>query len=107
MDWWTGERLDAGRWHGLDVPIDRVPLWQPAGTVVPLGPDRQHVGDGPTGPLVLRVADGAGTSTLVVPLERSPVTIRYEGGEVTCHGDVPGAVEVERVEVERAEGATS
>ena len=97
VDWWTGERLDGGRWLDLEVPIDRVPLWQRAGTVVPLGPDRQHVADGPTDPLVLRVAEGVGTDALVVPLEHGPVTIRYEDGEVTWDGPVPGAVKVERV----------
>ncbi len=96
VDWWTGERLSGGRWLDLDVPLDRTPLWQRAGTVVPLGPDRQHTGDGPTDPLVLRVADGPGTYELAVPLEDGTVTVRHRDGDVSWEGPAPGQVVVER-----------
>ena len=27
LDWWTGERLEGGRWIEAEAPLDRIPLW--------------------------------------------------------------------------------
>jgi alpha-glucosidase (family GH31 glycosyl hydrolase) len=95
VDWWTGERLAGGAWLSLEVPIDRIPLWQRADTVVGMGPDRQHVGDGPTDPLVLRLAEGAGRHELSLPLETGVVKVTASDGELRWEGPVPGEVRVE------------
>ncbi len=34
FDWWTGERLAGGRWIDADAPLDRIPLWVRAGSLV-------------------------------------------------------------------------
>jgi alpha-D-xyloside xylohydrolase len=96
IDWHSGEAVEGGRWLDLDVPLDRIPLWQRAGTVVALGPDRQHTADGPTDPLVLRVADGPGEHHLRLPLERGEVAVHLLDGDLRWTGDVPGEVVVER-----------
>ncbi len=36
-DWFTGERLEAGRWYRRAVPYDRIPLLVRPGAVVPVG----------------------------------------------------------------------
>jgi alpha-glucosidase (family GH31 glycosyl hydrolase) len=97
VDWWTGERLD-GRALARPRRADR-----PRPAVAARRHRRARSGPTaarrrrPTDPLVLRVAEGEGTDALVVPLEHGPVTIRYEDGEVTWDGPVPGAVQIERV----------
>ena len=36
-DWFTGERLEPGRWHRREVPYDRIPLLARPGAVVAVG----------------------------------------------------------------------
>jgi alpha-D-xyloside xylohydrolase len=45
VDWWTGEELAGGRWLGVTVPLERLPLYRRAGAEVQLGPLVQHTGE--------------------------------------------------------------
>ncbi|UAK23045.1 glycoside hydrolase family 31 protein [Sphingomonas nostoxanthinifaciens] len=36
-DWWTNQRLPGGQWITAAAPIDRIPLYVRAGSIVPLG----------------------------------------------------------------------
>lgn len=36
-DWWTNTRIAGGRWITAAAPIDRIPLYVRAGSIVPLG----------------------------------------------------------------------
>ena len=65
FDFWTEERLDGGR--EIDRPVDlaTLPLHVRAGTILPLGPVKQHVEESTTAPLTLVVYPGAdGASAL-------------------------------------------
>ena len=40
VDFFTGERLDGGRWHyGVEVPLDRMPVFVRPGAEIPLYPE--------------------------------------------------------------------
>ena len=61
-DWynfWTGERVAGGQTDSMRAPISRIPVYVPAGTILPLGPDRQYVGTTSADSLELRVYPGA------------------------------------------------
>ncbi len=45
IDWWTGERLESGKTHYLQTPIDRLPIFVRGGAVVPTQPTIQHTGE--------------------------------------------------------------
>ncbi len=32
--WWTGERLEGGRWIEAEAPLERIPLWVRSGSIV-------------------------------------------------------------------------
>jgi alpha-glucosidase (family GH31 glycosyl hydrolase) len=36
VDFWTGERHEGGNWITVDAPWDRIPVFAPAGSVIPL-----------------------------------------------------------------------
>lgn len=36
-DWWTNQRLTGGQWIIAEAPIDRLPLYVRAGSIVPMG----------------------------------------------------------------------
>ena len=66
-DWynfWTGERLNGGQQLNPETPLDRIPLYVRAGSIVPMGPELQYAAEKAADPIELRVyrgADGAFT----------------------------------------------
>lgn len=58
-DFWTGRRYAGGQDIDADAPLDRIPLFVRAGTVLPLGPVVEHTGAAAGGPVELRVYPGA------------------------------------------------
>jgi alpha-glucosidase (family GH31 glycosyl hydrolase) len=60
IDWWTGSRLESGKTHYLQAPIDRLPLFIRVGAVVPTQGVIQHTGEMPNAPVTLNVAAGIG-----------------------------------------------
>ncbi|QLH78821.1 DUF5110 domain-containing protein [Halosimplex rubrum] len=57
-DFWTGERYDGGQTILADAPLEKLPLFVKAGSVVPMGPEVQHTGEKPAAPWELRVYPG-------------------------------------------------
>ncbi len=58
-DFWTGEKLDGGKHIVADAPLDRIPLYVKAGSILPLGPEVEYATQSPDAPLTLRVYRGA------------------------------------------------
>jgi alpha-D-xyloside xylohydrolase len=42
-----------------DAPLDRIPLYVRAGSIVPMGPEIEYAGEKPAGPIELRIYPGA------------------------------------------------
>ena len=61
-DFWTGERLAGGRDIWADAPLDTIPLYAKAGTVLPMQPVQQHTDEPPAETITLRVYPGVGES---------------------------------------------
>ena len=58
VNWWTGERLDGGKQHRVEAPLDRLPIFVRSGAVIPTQSVIQHTGEMPSAPLTLVVAAG-------------------------------------------------
>ncbi len=58
INWWTGERLDGGKQHRVDAPLDRLPLFVRSGAVIATQDVIQHTGQMPGAALTLNVAVG-------------------------------------------------
>ncbi len=58
-DFWTGRRIAGGRTVDAPAPIDTLPLYVKAGSILPLGPVVQYAEEKPAAPLELRVYRGA------------------------------------------------
>jgi alpha-D-xyloside xylohydrolase len=64
VNFWTGETFAGGRKIQTPAPLEQIPLFVRAGSIVPLGPSVQYAGEKPADPIELRVyrgADGAFT----------------------------------------------
>jgi alpha-glucosidase len=59
INWWTGERLEGGRQHRIDAPLDRLPIFVRAGAIIPTQGVMQHTGEMSKASLTLNVAAGA------------------------------------------------
>ena len=42
-DYWTGRKITRTGWVDVECPIDEMPVFIPAGAVIPYGPDQSHV----------------------------------------------------------------
>ena len=64
-DFWTGEKLTGGQRIEAAAPLERLPLYVRAGSILPLGPEEEYADEKPNGPIELRIYPGAdGTFTL-------------------------------------------
>ena len=58
-DFWTGKKYAGGQNVTLETTLDRVPMFVRAGSIVPMGPEMQYVGEKSWDNLELRVYPGA------------------------------------------------
>ena len=58
-DFWTGKPSAGGKVITADAPYDQIPLFMRAGSIVPIGPDQQYIGEKSRDALTLYVYTGA------------------------------------------------
>lgn len=58
-NFWTGESQTGGKTIDTPAPIDIIPLFVRAGSIVPLGPVLQYADEKPADPIELRIYTGA------------------------------------------------
>ena len=80
-DFWTGQASKGGQNITLETALNRVPMFLRAGSILPLGPEMQYVGEKAWDNLKLRVYPGAdGSFTLY---EDEGDSYNYEQGVYT------------------------
>lgn len=58
-DFWTGKSLHGSQEIEADAPLERMPLFVRAGSILPMGPQIEYAAEDPAGPIELRVYRGA------------------------------------------------
>jgi alpha-D-xyloside xylohydrolase len=58
-DFWTGKLYDGGQTLDADAPIDIIPLYVRAGSIVPMGPLMEYATEKPADQIELRIYAGA------------------------------------------------
>ncbi|MDB5029384.1 TIM-barrel domain-containing protein [Mucilaginibacter sp.] len=77
-DFWTGETYTGGNIIASKVPIDQIPLFVKAGSIIPFGPFQQYTSEKKADKLEIRIYPGAnGTFTLY---EDENDNYNYESG---------------------------
>ena len=59
IDFWTGEKFTGGHTITTPAPIDIIPLYVKAGSMIPMGPYIQYATEKPADPIELRIYPGA------------------------------------------------
>jgi alpha-D-xyloside xylohydrolase len=124
-DFWTGASQKGGREIDADAPLDRIPLYVRAGSIIPLGPETDYVSEKPAGPIELRIYKGADGSfdlyqdagdsydyekgaRAVIPLRWSEsnrtLTIGDRKGE---YPEMPASIQINIVWVSAGHGASA
>lgn len=57
-NFWTGEKIQGGGNAGCEAPIDQIPLYVQAGSIIPMGPVIQYAGQKPDSILEVRIYPG-------------------------------------------------
>lgn len=57
-DFWTGKTLTGGKNVLVDAPINMIPIFVPAGSIIPVGPEIQYAAEEPADPIELRIYRG-------------------------------------------------
>ena len=58
-DFWTGAATPGGQEIEAEAPLDRMPLYVRAGSILPMGPEIEYAEQNPGGPIELRIYRGA------------------------------------------------
>lgn len=77
-DFWTGQVLKGGQTIDASAPVETIPLYVKAGSIIPMGPYLQYATEKPEDPMEIRIYAGAdGTFTMY---EDENDTYNYEKG---------------------------
>ena len=78
FDFWTGQQHDGGQYIVRKTPIDIMPLYIPAGSIIPLGPLKQWASEKQEDPIELWIYPGADADFVLY--EDDGETYDYEKG---------------------------
>lgn len=84
IDFWTGKRYAGGQTIEADAPIDKMPLFVRAGSIVPMGPVVPYAAEKPAEPMELRIYPGADGSFVLYEDEND--NTNYEKGAYSTIG---------------------
>ncbi len=77
-DFWTGEKIAGGKVISRETPIDIIPIYVRAGSIIPMGPYLQYATEKPEDPIELRIYTGADASFVIYEDEND--NYNYEKG---------------------------
>jgi alpha-D-xyloside xylohydrolase len=78
VDFWSGKTVEGGKAIDAAAPLERIPLFVRAGSIVPMGPDVEYAAEKPADPIELRVYRGADAAFTLYEDEND--TYNYEKG---------------------------
>ncbi|MBN1893922.1 DUF5110 domain-containing protein, partial [bacterium] len=58
IDFWTGRQCGGGQYLTRETPLDIMPLFVKAGSIIPMGPFLEYVDEKPVDPIELRIYPG-------------------------------------------------
>ena len=77
-DFWTGDYTEGGKTISKDTPIDIMPLYVKAGSIIPMAPKMQYATEKPADPIELRIYPGKDASFTIYEDEND--NYNYESG---------------------------
>lgn len=98
VDYWSKEVISGPRWITVDVPLETLPLWVRAGSIIPMGPDMDYVDQKALDPLTVEIyLPGVEGAFIVEDEDKPAIPIHYkrEGQQMIVQiGKTAGQVEL-------------
>ena len=82
-DWYTHELFEGGRYVNVDAPLDRIPLFVRAGSIIPTTDVMQYIGEKPDATIYINVYPGKGKDIDFTLYEDDGESLGYQRGENT------------------------
>lgn len=79
IDFWNGEKFTGGQTITTNVTLDKIPLFIKAGSILPLGPEKQYASQDTDKPWEIRIYPGADATFLIY--EDEGENYNYEKGK--------------------------
>lgn len=79
IDFWSGEKFNGGQTVTTGVTLDKIPLFVKAGSILPLGPEKQYASEDTDKPWEIRIYPGANATFTVY--EDEGENYNYEKGK--------------------------
>jgi alpha-D-xyloside xylohydrolase len=83
FNFWTGDGIEGGQTIDADAPIDIMPLYVKAGSIIPMGPNVEYATQKTNQPIEIRVYPGADGSFKVYEDEND--NYNYEKGQYSTY----------------------
>jgi alpha-D-xyloside xylohydrolase len=83
-DFWTGKMIPGGKTIDALAPIETIPLYIKAGSIIPMGPYLQYATEKPADPVEIRIYSGADAEFILYEDEND--TYNYEQGKYSTIG---------------------
>jgi alpha-D-xyloside xylohydrolase len=83
-DFWTGKLLEGGQTIDAAAPIETIPLYVKAGSIIPMGPYLQYATEKAADPIEIRIYTGANAEFVLYEDEND--TYNYELGKYSTIG---------------------
>ena len=80
FDYWTGARHEGSRMVHVEAPLETVPLFVRGGSILPLGPEQNYVGEKPADPLQFEIYPDARGEASTLLYEDDGLTEAYRHG---------------------------
>lgn len=98
VDYWSQESFCGGGWISVEAPLEIMPLYVKAGSILPYGPKIQYVDERPLDPLTLEIYKPTDAGEYTIHDEKRPdidVSYQRDGDKLLVNvSDTPGKVEV-------------
>ncbi|MFO7658982.1 MAG: glycoside hydrolase family 31 protein [Bacteroidales bacterium] len=63
-DYWTGEKIEGGRYLNVTTPVEKMPIFARAGAIIPMQLEMNYVGEKDLSTIILDIFPGNGSFTL-------------------------------------------
>ncbi|MEJ5201990.1 MAG: TIM-barrel domain-containing protein, partial [Anaerolineales bacterium] len=78
IDYWSKRVVPGNRWLKVKAPLEKLPLWVRAGSIIPMGPVQQFVDEKPLDPLSVELYLPTGEKHFVIYDSRNPeIHVQY------------------------------
>ncbi len=77
-DFWSGKHYEGGKTHTVAAPLEDMPIFVKAGSIIPFGPELQYTSEKKPDPILLRIYKGKNTEFTLY--EDEGINYNYENG---------------------------